>query len=190
MANQGAGGVREWALTAFAWAVIGTAAALAFMGLERASEGRGRLSSRILRVDTPRRAAIPFDLETFDGTRIASRDLSDELVVLNFWATWCPPCVEEMPSFEALARSFEGDDRIRFLAVSTDDSWQPVRDFFDEPPPFPVLLDKEGGLAREYGTTKFPETYLLRNGEIVGYVVGPRAWDAWYARAYLESMLD
>jgi len=161
---------------------------LGVQGVVMARSGDARVASRLLRVQTPGRVAPSFDLETLDGDRIALDELSDRTVVLNFWATWCPPCVEEMPSLESLAEKFEGDDEVVFLAVSTDDSWAPVRTFFEERPPFPVLLDPGGQLARQYGTTKFPETYVIRNGRITGYIIGPREWDTWYAVSYVRSL--
>ncbi len=145
------------------------------------------MTARVLDVETPELPAPAFDLEAMDGTRVSLADLSDKVVVLNFWATWCPPCVEEMPSFIELVNSVSEPDVV-FLAVSADDDWEPVRAFFDEPPPFPVLLDAGGKLARSYGTTKFPETYVIRNGRIEGYIIGPRAWNAWYALEYVRSL--
>ena len=77
------------------------------------------------------------------------------------------------------------------LAVSTDESWAPVRDFFrTQKPELNILLDKNGDIAEEYGTQKFPETYLVLDGEIIGYIVGPRNWDKWYAEAYLKALLE
>lgn len=180
----------RWGPSVLAWLVLVAVVILGIRGVRWAQSGDARVASRLLRVETPSRAAPPFELETLDGGRIALSDFADRTVVLNFWATWCPPCVEEMPSLEELAGRFTAREDIVFLAVSTDDTWEPVREFFDEPPPFPVLLDPEGRLARQYGTTKFPETYVIERGRIVGYIVGPREWDAWYAVAYVRSLLE
>lgn len=88
-------------------------------------------------------------------------------------------------------RRMKDDPRFVMLAVSADEDWAPVRKFFEkEPPPFPVLLDKSGELAKKYGTEKFPETYVVIDGRIVGYIVGPRDWDAWYAEAYAKGVMD
>ena len=77
------------------------------------------------------------------------------------------------------------------LLVSADDSWQPVRKFFeDDAPSVAVLLDEGGEIARRYGTTMFPETYLLVDGRVRAFVEGPRDWSAWFAESYVRSFLD
>lgn len=82
------------------------------------------------------------------------------------------------------------DPRFVLLAVSADESWEPVRKFFGEQAPrFTVLLDAKGELARKYGTTMFPETYVVKGGKIVGFIEGPRKWDEWYAEQYLRELL-
>lgn len=114
-----------------------------------------------------------------------------KVVVVNFWATWCPPCIEEMPSMRNLHGKLKDDPRFVMIAVSADDSWAPVKEFFQkEPPTFRVALDASGNLARQYGTEKFPETYVIVDGKIVGYIIGPRNRETWYAEAYLKALME
>jgi peroxiredoxin len=157
-----------------------------------AGVGRGRLAAQLFRVDAPKiERAIEFRLESYDGKKVGLDDFRGKVVLVNFWATWCPPCVEEMPSMRRFYDKMKSDPRFVFLAISADDGWDPVRSFFErEPPPFPVLLDPSGALAKKYGTEKFPETYVIIDGRIVGFIWGPRDWDRWYAEAYVESVLD
>lgn len=175
---------------------LGAAIALAFgyqilEGLEDAKIGRGTVSSKLLRVDEKSEPPIDFTLTTMDGKKASLRDYSDKVVFLNFWATWCPPCIEEMPSMRRLATKFQSDDRFVMLAVSADEEWKPVREFFaKDAAPFPVLLDASGEKAKEYGTEKFPETYVIVDGRLVGHIVGPRDWDKWYAEGYLRSLIE
>ena len=69
--------------------------------------------------------------------------------------------------------------------------WDPVRKFFgNEPAPFTVLLDPEGDIARQYGTTRFPETYVIIDGRVRGFIEGPRDWDSWFSEAYLQTFLE
>lgn len=171
-----------------------TLAAVAYfliLGVTEASQGPGRLAARLLTVAPRDRAPVSFVLESMNGSKVGIDDFPNKVVFLNFWATWCPPCVEEMPSMIRLYERLKNDPRFEMLAVSTDEDWAPVRKFFADraPPPFKVLLDPGGKIAREYGTTMFPETYVLVNGRIVGFIEGPRDWDKWFADGYLRSLL-
>ena len=69
-------------------------------------------------------------------------------VLLNFWATWCPPCVDEVPSLEDLARRLDGTD-MRMLAVSVDDDWDTIRRFFAKGSDIGVLLDASHDVPEE-----------------------------------------
>jgi thiol-disulfide isomerase/thioredoxin len=143
-----------------------------------------------LKVDPRSQPPLHFTLDVLGGGRASIDDYKDKVVFLNFWATWCPPCVEEMPSMLHLYDRMKNDDRFVLLAVSADESWDPVKKFFaDRPlPGFKVLLDPGGKIAKQYGTTMFPETYVVVNGRIVGFIEGPRDWDQWFAEAYLRAL--
>lgn len=107
-----------------------------------------------------------------------------KVVLLNFWATWCPPCREEMPSMEDLQRTFSTDDFV-IVAVSSDDGWDQVRPFFPNGTNMTVFLDPTardegadlGELAKLYGTQRIPDTYLIdRQGNVRFYVMNARDW--------------
>lgn len=123
--------------------------------------------------------APDFEVTDFTGKKIKLADLRGQAVFLNFWATWCPPCVEEMQSISNLAKSFQGKG-LRVVAVNVDASpaatvqqWVEKRKLGME-----VLLDPNATIARRFGTFKFPETYLLdRNGKIQAKFVGPHEWN-------------
>jgi peroxiredoxin len=160
-------------------------------GIEDLGHSDVRLAEKLLDVRAVNRAPPPFELESMDGRRVRLADFEDRTVVINFWATWCPPCIEEFPSLRTMVEQFRDRPDFVFLAISTDETWEPVRRFFaDAPPDFPVLLDPGGELARAYGTTKFPETYVVQRGQTVGHIVGPRTWDHWYARVYVDRWLQ
>lgn len=160
-------------------------------GLDQVSHGRERLARTLLDVTERTGPPIDFALENTKGETVRLSSFGDKTVFLNFWATWCPPCVEELPSLRRLYHQLKDHPDFVFLAVSTDESWDDVKTFFsDDPAPFPVLLDRGGEIARRYGTTKFPETYVIRNGRLVGHIVGPRSWDRWFAEGWLREVLD
>ncbi|MDH5541479.1 MAG: TlpA family protein disulfide reductase [Nitrospinota bacterium] len=134
------------------------------------------------------KAAPAFDLASIDGKRFKLSDYKGKLVFLNVWATWCPPCRDEMPSMERLYKELKGP-YFEMLAVSIDeDGTESVPPFVKEMGiTFPVLLDpekkdtdkyKEGGIAKNYMITGVPETYLIAgNGVVILHFVGPTEWD-------------
>jgi thiol-disulfide isomerase/thioredoxin len=114
-----------------------------------------------------------------DGTPLALSDLRDRVVLLNFWASWCKPCEEEMPAMERLYQSLEGQP-FELVAVSVDSERADVEEFRRRLGlSFPILLDPEQKAARLYQTTGYPESFLIDgDGRLVQRYVGPRDWDA------------
>lgn len=124
-----------------------------------------------------------FSALTVDGTNQVRtlRDYEGKVVVLNIWATWCRPCIVEMPSFERLHRRFPGSD-LRIVAVSIDDyvGADSVRNFarglgltFD------ILLDSTHTIDRVYQVTGYPETFVIaRDGTIRKKWIGPADWSS------------
>ena len=104
--------------------------------------------------------------------------LKGRVVLLNFWATWCKPCEEEMPAMERLYREL-GPRGFELVAVSVDEEPGPVRDFRERLGiTFPIALDPDQKSARLYQTMGFPESVLVdREGNIVERYIGPRDWD-------------
>ena len=111
--------------------------------------------------------------------------LRGKIVVLNFWATWCPPCVDEMPSLEQLQKKLQGTD-ITILAVSVDDDADDYHKFLKQHA-IDLLTVRESGqktdtgviapVSSRYGTYKVPETYIIdRNGVIRRKFIGEVNW--------------
>jgi thiol-disulfide isomerase/thioredoxin len=122
-----------------------------------------------------------------DGAR---RDLASRTgrgLILHFWATWCPPCREEMPELVKFVGDTKGDTNVEFLSVSTDEDWKTVDAWLKERgiSGLPVALDPRGPTASLYGTTGYPETFFITPaGEIVQHVVGPLDWSSPKFRAF------
>ncbi len=129
-----------------------------------------------------------FELPDASGKMWSLKSLRGQPVLLNFWATWCPPCVEEMPSMEDLARRVEG--RAVVLAVSVDKQWEEIkRHFGARGTAISVLLDAEGTVPKKFGTEKYPETYLIDSqGKVRHYFVNKRNWGQAEAALCLESV--
>jgi len=124
--------------------------------------------------------APEFRLQALDGSAVSLADFRGKVVMVHFWATWCPPCVEEMPMIEQLYRSLGSTD-FKILAVSVDEGGAgAVAEFMQRNGlSLPALLDSGRSVAGLYGTFKFPETYILDRRGVVRYkAIGPRNWTA------------
>jgi peroxiredoxin len=133
-----------------------------------------------------------FRLPSLAGGQVDLASQRGKVVVLNFWATWCPPCVAEMPSLERLHRSFSAEG-VAVVTVSTDEDEAELRRFVAQRSlTLPVLKDPGGRVAAgEYRTTGYPETFVLdRNGRVLQHVVGPAEWDSAERLAYLRRALE
>jgi peroxiredoxin len=127
-----------------------------------------------------------------DGSLRSLDEWRGRVVLLNFWATWCKPCEDEMPSMQRLYESLGGLD-FEMVAISVDADPEPVGAFRDRLGlRFPILLDPEQTAAREYQTTGFPESFLIdREGRLAtARFVGPRDWDDPAYRALVRRLLD
>jgi len=132
--------------------------------------------------------APDFQLPDSSGKKISLAEQRGHPVMINFWATWCPPCVDEVPSLEDFARAIDGTD-MRMLAVSVDDDWAAIRRFFVKGTKIGVLLDAAHGVPKTYGTEKYPETYFVDGaGRVRYYFINKRNWSKPEAVACLESL--
>lgn len=123
--------------------------------------------------------APDFTLNDLDGVSHALDGAKGRVVVLNFWATWCPPCVDEMPSLQKLHRALD-DKGLQVMAVSVDERYSDIVEFVNEYDlTFMILHDDGKKVSRKYQTFRFPETYIIgRDGTLKSKVVGPRDWAA------------
>lgn len=122
--------------------------------------------------------APDFTLTDMQGQQVSLSQFRGKIVILNFWATWCPPCVEEMPSMEQLYREFKDKDLV-VLAVNVESSGQEaVSEFLAKKSySFKILLDPDAEIQNTYGVFRLPESFLIdRNGVVVEKVIGGRNW--------------
>lgn len=110
------------------------------------------------------------------------------VTLVHFWATWCPPCIQEIPALQRLTRDFSGHPEFSVLMVAVSDSSDKVRNFLG-PGADMVLFDPKWDVANRYGTDKLPETYLVVKGQVVRKFVGMTNWDDPALRKELESRL-
>jgi thiol-disulfide isomerase/thioredoxin len=131
-----------------------------------------------------------FASPTPEGAVVRLSDFRGKVVFLNFWASWCPACREEMPSMERLYREFK-DRGFVILAVDLQEGRQAVAAFMKQLGlTFPALLDEDGTVSGRYGVRFIPTTYLVgKDGELLGRVVGPKDWASLPARQLIASLL-
>jgi peroxiredoxin len=110
---------------------------------------------------------------------LALADLRGKVVLINFWATWCKPCEDEMPAMEELYRTLQPEG-FELIAISVDHEVAPVASFRQRLGlSFPILMDSGKEAATAYQTFRFPETFLVgRDGIVVERYIGPRDWAA------------
>jgi peroxiredoxin len=136
--------------------------------------------------------APEFSLQDLDGNVRRLASFRGRVVLLSFWATWCPPCRTEMPLMEALHQAYKGHD-FEVVAVASDvQGAEVVQPFVTQLDlSFTTLLDTTGQVTRLYGVTSLPTTYLLdREGRLVTVAVGSHDWAKADARALIRSLLD
>jgi peroxiredoxin len=123
-------------------------------------------------------SAPKFAIVTENGQKVSRSEFGGKLLVVNFWATWCPPCIEEMPSLDQFASTLSKDGVV-VLGISIDRSEKAYKDFIQRNrPSFLVARDPEENISSSYGTFKWPETYVInRDGKVVQKYIGPRDWN-------------
>lgn len=125
-----------------------------------------------------KKKAPEFNLDDLGGELRTLKEFLGRVVFLNFWATWCPPCKEEMPSMEKLYQRFKDRDFV-ILAVSVDrPGIKVVKPFIAKGEfTFPILLDPDWKTSLMYNIRSIPTTYLIdKKGFIIGIAIGSRDW--------------
>jgi len=134
--------------------------------------------------------APDFTLKDLAGKPVQLSSLKGKVVLVNFWATWCPPCREEVPSMVRLNQAMQGKP-FQMLAISIDEGGkEAVESFFRKGGvTLPALLDTDGKVAKRYGTTGVPETFVVDGkGVILKKVIGPMDWSAPEVIAALDDL--
>jgi peroxiredoxin len=132
-----------------------------------------------------------FCLEDLNGEKVQLNALKGKIMFLNFWATWCGPCKEEMPSMEALYQHYRERDFL-FLTISIDyGGREQVRKFIETHRyHFPILIDPAGKTLDLFEIGKIPATLIIdRNGRMIGRVIGPRNWSSPEIFSLVDQML-
>jgi peroxiredoxin len=136
------------------------------------------------------KTADDFELPALSGGTFRLAEHRGKIVLVNFWATWCPPCLEEMPAMERLWRKYK-DAGFVLVAVSVDADPKKVVPFVTEHAlTFPVAFDPKMSVAEKYGVRALPSSFVLgKEGELAALALGPRAWDGRASLRLFEAMV-
>jgi cytochrome c biogenesis protein CcmG/thiol:disulfide interchange protein DsbE len=169
-----------------AWGAVALAAAiLVLFAVPSYRQGEASLAGKAAE-------DFAFDLS---GKPAHLSDLKGQIVVLNFWATWCPPCIEETPALNGLQKYMESRRGV-ILGVAADQDAAIYEKFLrDQGVVFPTYRDpgtkdNHSPIAAAYGTSMYPETYIIdRQGKILRKLIGLQQWDSPDMLAYFNSIL-
>lgn len=133
-----------------------------------------------------------FTLERLDGSKLRLADFKGKLIIVNFWASWCNPCVEEFPSMVSLGEKMK--DQLVVIAVSNDEQKAEIETFaklFQLPKPgFEIVWDKDKKIAATYGVGKLPESFIIGPDlKLKRKFVGTENWASEDALSYFRAML-
>jgi thiol-disulfide isomerase/thioredoxin len=135
-------------------------------------------------------ASQDFTLPTLDGHSMKLSSLRGSVVLLNFWATWCPPCQAEIPSMESFFGKLK-DKGLKILAVDVGENKTKVQDFVKKTGmKVTVLLDVDGQIGQLYGAQSIPTTYVIgAKGDIIARTIGGRDWDTPQMLTLFQTLL-
>jgi thiol-disulfide isomerase/thioredoxin len=133
----------------------------------------------------------PFELHALDGSLVRSNDFSGKIALINFWATWCGPCKDEMPALAWLQSRLDSD-RFLLVTITADRDRQGIQQFLAQLGiTLPVLFDDDQEVSRAFMVRGLPTTVLIgQDGMLLGRAVGPRAWDSPEAVALMRQVME
>ncbi|HSF29591.1 MAG TPA: TlpA disulfide reductase family protein [Candidatus Tectomicrobia bacterium] len=174
-------------------AVCQVATVVAALGLllgGKAADAREHLFEAMGMSKVPPKAAPDFTLPTADGQQVSLQQYRGKVVFLNFWATWCIPCREEMPALERLHQTYQAQD-LAVISIDLKETAEQVKGFFEKHSlSFPALLDQNGSVFRDYLVAGMPTTYLIgRDGMLLARGVGGRDWTRAEAQQLIKELI-
>jgi len=131
-----------------------------------------------------------FKIYTMKDEIVTKNDIIGKTVLINFWATWCPPCVEELPLFMKMQQKYKGKDVILML-VNVGEKKEDIESFLRENKlSIDVYRDPDKEVSKTFGTYKYPETYIIdRNGILKKKIIGSITWVEGEIWGYLDKVI-
>lgn len=130
--------------------------------------------------------------DEMSGLKLTTEDLKNKVLFINFWASWCPPCKEEMPSIEFLFKDMLQNDQFQIITILYKESYKDGAAYMKQNGyTFPLYSDSNGISARNFGVTGVPETYIIdKKGILRKRVLGPAEWNSPEAKNFINSLLN
>jgi thiol-disulfide isomerase/thioredoxin len=133
------------------------------------------------------------ELPVFDkaGKKTDLAKRKGKIFIVHFWATWCPPCVEEIPALSRFWDKYRTREDVELYAISVDKDWKTIDDFMAKnPSTIPLFHDPGAATAKRFGTTQYPETYIINDkGRVLFRVQGAVDWSNADVRARIEQLI-
>ena len=137
--------------------------------------------------------APQFVLSDAKGLQVKSSEFGGRSMIVHFWASWCPPCTDELPELMEAAAAFS-PDHLRFVFVSNDPDWTGALKLISkgkQSSSLIFLLDPDSHVADRFGTFQLPETYFVsKHGKILSKWIGPQKWKSDEAKKVLEELIQ
>jgi cytochrome c biogenesis protein CcmG/thiol:disulfide interchange protein DsbE len=164
-------------------AIIICAAVIAFLLIRPAP---------VLKVNTIGSEAADFDLSGINNNTMKLSDMRGSVVLVNFWATWCTSCVEEMPALERLAEVLSGNPHFKIVTILYRDDLERASQYLKQNGYiFPVYVNPDGNAPGLFGITGVPETFIIdKKGVLRDKVIGPADWDSPQVVSSLQALIN
>jgi thiol-disulfide isomerase/thioredoxin len=132
------------------------------------------------------------ELVGIDKNKLNLLDLKGSVIFINFWATWCESCIDEMPSIEILYNHFSGNSKFKLITIIYRDNGNNALDYMKENGyTFPVYLNPDGTAAKKFGITGVPESFIIdKKGILREKVIGPSKWDSPHIFEMFKNLLN
>lgn len=166
---------------------------LGFLFWQGAPSGSDDLQ-KTLSVEEMEKTGLPsFEVKDINGSIVQLADLKGKIVILNFWASWCAPCIEEVPSLIKLVREYKG--RIHLLAISGDSNLEDIKVFLKSFPELQaahinIIWDEDRNLVKKFAVARLPESFVSsKDLKLAKKIVGTINWYTPDSKAYMEKLL-
>ncbi len=166
-----------------------------WLGVQVWKNRSDRPDSPLAAIEAMETNGVPqFEAQSVDGKKISTKDLKGQVVILNFWASWCGPCIEEVPSLIKLVEEFKG--QIHLLAISGDSNKEDIEIFLKSFPQLrsaniDIIWDKDRSLMEKYGVAQLPESFIAgKDQKLIKKLIGSINWYNDDSKAYMKTLLS